>query len=675
MTHLYSPRLSCLAAISLASLSPLAAQEKQPTYWGKSVDGWRQVLREGKEVDKRVALEALASLAKWAKPAAPDIVAAFNEDNTETRAAAQRALLALGADGVPSWIELVRKHPDDEVRKQAMDRLAHLGPQAKEAAPFFVSVIREAKMDGPLPRAAARALGALRVEARALAQIFLDRDLSPTAHFHARNALTDMREAAAEAAPLLLDALKTADVPPNVVLLMLKSLPLDAMKTAPRVLPFLSHDKAPVRLQAAETLAALNKLTEECRPKLLELAQKDKDPNVRMAALAALASFPDAKESVPLFLDVFRNTKTSLTPLMRRAAKQIGVRLIEPLLEVATKENKTYNAIFTIAEIGQPTEDADKFLRSVLKSKDVSLRIAVLDALPRLGASGAKLFGEIVADRDANHYERTAAAQRLSKMKEAAAALPSLREATKDENDMVAFAAWCAMAKAGDAKALDEVIAALGDKKRERSARATLVEMGAAVTGRLLEAFASKDATMRQNAVTVLSVIGPAAKEALPAIERRLKDEDDTVRAQALVLVACVAPDVRKYAPLFVAAAKDKSREVRVAAVSALGREPQAAIAVPALLPLLADENKSLRATILAILGGLGPEATDAGPAVVELLKDPDKDIQESALRALDAIGPAPDLWVAPVSVLLASPNLSVRERARTLLKRHGIKR
>jgi HEAT repeat protein len=107
-----------------------------------------------------------------------------------------------------------------------------------------------------------------------------------------------------------------------------------------------------------------------------------------------------------------------------------------------------------------------------------------------------------------------------------------------------------------------------------------------------------------------LEKLGPAAKEAIPALTESLKDKDADVRAfaqKALDAVAGKAP-------------------------------PPPKDDLASLMKQLQDKDAKVRLKAVQKLAALGPAAKDAVPALTEAVKDRDEDVRAAAKKALLAV-------------------------------------
>jgi CubicO group peptidase (beta-lactamase class C family) len=154
----------------------------------------------------------------------------------------------------------------------------------------------------------------------------------------------------------------------------------------------------------------------------------------------------------------------------------------------------------------------------------------------------------------------------------------------------------------------------------------------------LVAALHSPDAAVREGAASSLGRLGPAAKEAIPALVATFTDEDLYLRGAAAVALGRIGSDA---VPALVQALGDGNENVRWSAAVALGRlGPQARDAGPALVRALSDANENVRFCAATALGGISPAVQDAVPALTEALHDRDEDVRRAAREALEQIAP-----------------------------------
>lgn len=82
----------------------------------------------------------------------------------------------------------------------------------------------------------------------------------------------------------------------------------------------------------------------------------------------------------------------------------------------------------------------------------------------------------------------------------------------------------------------------------------------------------SEKAAERAASARILGEIGPAAKDAAPALGEALKDVDRDVRQNAAQSLGYIGPGAKVAAPALIAALQDKEWQVRKSAAFALGK-------------------------------------------------------------------------------------------------------
>ena len=107
---------------------------------------------------------------------------------------------------------------------------------------------------------------------------------------------------------------------------------------------------------------------------------------------------------------------------------------------------------------------------------------------------------------------------------------------------------------------------------------------------------ANCDGLKREYAIYALRKIGPAAREAVPALIQALKDEDVSISFNASdVLFNIIDPAAKDVVPFLIQTLKDENRDVRFYAAYLLAN-----IGHPAAIPPLAVGKKQIRSTMLA---------------------------------------------------------------------------
>ena len=178
------------------------------------------------------------------------------------------------------------------------------------------------------------------------------------------------------------------------------------------------------------------------------------------------------------------------------------------------------------------------------------------------------------------------------------------------------------------------------------------------VVSKLIIKLKDSDWRVRKAAANALGNIGPAAKEAVPALIAALKNSNLIIQNSAKKALGKIGLEA---VPALIAALKDSYWHVREAAADALGNiGPAAKDAVPALIAALKDSNKFVRRATAYALGGIGPVAKEAVPALIVALKDSAWRVRKAAAEALGNIGP---------TVALKDSDLDVRRVVKKALE------
>jgi HEAT repeat protein len=141
------------------------------------------------------------------------------------------------------------------------------------------------------------------------------------------------------------------------------------------------------------------------------------------------------------------------------------------------------------------------------------------------------------------------------------------------------------------------------------------------------------DYEVRQQTLTCLSILGPAAKAAIPDVVSHLGDPDDSwSAANALYHIGADA------IPALQSAATNQDPEVRSYAVETLSRLHCTNI-IPTLLTRLRSPYPGHRAEAAQLLANFPDHAGVIAPALTEALDDPSPDVRYWAIRSLAPMG------------------------------------
>ena len=290
-------------------------------------------------------------------------------------------------------------------------------------------------------------------------------------------------------------------------------------------------------------------------------------------------------------------------------------------------------------------------LLSQLKSADEPLRIKRIDELGSLGAKASVAVGplvELLADK--SPAVRAHAAWALGEIgAPAKSAAPQLASLLTDADDGVRRQAVEALRaiRPGPQVMLPLLAKLLEDSDpgvRMRILHA-MAEAGPAAVPGLIEALKNDKTTYW--AIIVLREIGPAAKDAAPALAEKLKDPRPEIRREAALALGALNEAAIPVLPQIAAALDDE--DARTAATFIMGQlgkiPPNAEAKIRA---NAASDDKFLSTISLWTLTRVHPEDKElrrqATEQLVERLKEQDPFVRVAAARALAALPPAPEI-------------------------------
>lgn len=166
-----------------------------------------------------------------------------------------------------------------------------------------------------------------------------------------------------------------------------------------------------------------------------------------------------------------------------------------------------------------------------------------------------------------------------------------------------------------------------------------LGQFGAQAVPALVQVLRDPEPGLRLNAAATLGQIGPAAKDAAPALVELLRDRGTADAPLPMIISHILVSIGSTVIPLLVQALRDPDAVVRFQAARTLGAfGPAAKEAVPALVEALQDSDKEVPMIATRALGEIGMPAKDAVPALRKLgERDPKlKDAVKEALSKIE---------------------------------------
>jgi HEAT repeat protein len=572
-----------------------ARADEQRMFCGKTVEGWREVLRDrtGTADGHRQAVWALGCFGPEAKAAVPDLIEALRHGQFQNEAvealvqigssadvtvpilierflkrgcqhrtgmgtffvddSMEESLGRIGGPAVPALLEVLNG-PDRDMRVCAASVLGKIGPAARAAVPALIRAIEPPDTDGQvrgLRRQVITALGRIGSEARAAVPVLnrhLDEALkllpvegpftSQLEASYARRVALDIATAldriGAPPVRQLLDTfLRTGDW---LVARQLAWLGPRAPEATPSLRGALSDKRLQVRISAAVALAHIDRSATEAIPALIEGLNHllDDDP-FRVIVREVLGDDTPrvAVREVPRAL-------ARLGPKARPA--------IPTLIGLVKTECDVPDVHMALVQIDPGGKECVPALISALDHEnyhvaDVAANCLGLlgrqakDAVPALAAAMTRDFDEVFS----NGYDpQVSAAKALRRIgTPAKSAIPALIGALKyrrrlgDRDDVHDFSVAVNAA---------EVLASFGAE-----AKAAIPALMEAVQTRAKD---DESWELRQAAILALGRMGPDAKTAIPVLRNLIKEDrtPSDYLPEALAALYQLAPDGKELA-------------------------------------------------------------------------------------------------------------------------------
>lgn len=254
-----------------------------------------------------------------------------------------------------------------------------------------------------------------------------------------------------------------------------------------------------------------------------------------------------------------------------------------PLLKDASADVRRGAAFTLLGQIDPHSSDQATAFGALLDDQDATIRGLAVDAikefrreqqiaiLPKLAemlnavrepkadnrAKTSRLLASLKSDAaaatdalgtaaagDPDPKVRTACLVAIAQVAPPEQAAPLLARGLSDGEAAVRQVAAARLRQLGPAAtpAAKQLAAALADDSLRETAAETLILIGVAAVPTLAEQLTSQQADVRKYALACLAKIGPAAKDALPAVQKCLQDPDEGVRTIAAAAAARIAP-------------------------------------------------------------------------------------------------------------------------------------
>jgi HEAT repeat protein len=401
----------------------------------------------------------------------------------------------------------------------------------------------------------------------------------------------------------------------------------------------IDDDDAQVRNGALQALGRIGKAAEPAVPEIFaQLRQRDSQRRYRAAFALGRAAKPDD----PCFLEGLNNSSVSL-----RAA--------------------------TVEAIGWMSEPPETLVAEVVKrlsDEDSSVATAAQGTLQKLGDQAVPPLIQALNKEDAVTQRRAAETLGLLRRPVGRDAETRLFELCRSEDATVQAAALTALAEtAPDDAAVHRVIhqgLAQNDTAVVAAALSGVISLGTAAPESipLLIEHVDSSPEIARLAAVALSRLGPTALPAVPLLLQKLTADNHALiipavsglgpaaipaifqggaeeyltTHQAAEIIGRMGPRATSALEPALASGVASDRAIAAEAIGRVRRQPDTA---ELLVPLLADNSGTVRASAAAGLAQLGPLAKHTQLKLRDVIHDPEPAVRAQCLTALVAIGAA----------------------------------
>jgi HEAT repeat protein len=551
------------------------------------------------------------------------------------------------------------------LRCYATSAFGDIGPEARDAVPALVKVLKGKSV---LQRAVTIiALGKIGPAAKSataeLQKLSVDKKEKAALRMHAKVALLKIKGKPKEALAVYAGALESKDLLTRIDAVMAIGQAGPAAKSAVGALIKLFSKKTNIKVgwRIAE---ALGKIGPNAAPAVPVLAKRMGGWNYKRSEMIFRALVKIGPAAAPALQklraardpDYGRRAARALDLMTwaLAATKTVPVRIVTIPGTAPYYDHKSNATIYPDSEVALP------LLLKALKDKRVEYRRGAArglkdfsvpsDAGPAIGP-----LAEALSDEDAGVRMIAAEALRdlAAHVEEAKEAVPALRKALADRDPRVKAAASAALgAVSSNSDAAGEALAKLADSKdarvryRSRQALASMKPKYAKLAVELvLRDIESKDAKVRERAASLIDSAEAVHRRvtymvgAIPALTRHLTtDASPNVRWSCAVSLGALGAAARQALPALRKALKDENPTVRRFALTGfleVGPEP---VDIPMLVSMVkrSGKNQYSRRQVARALGEMGKAGADV---LIPILEHPDEQMRRAALSGLYCAG------------------------------------
>jgi HEAT repeat protein len=365
----------------------------------------QDLLKSNNAVQRATAADLIITLDPTNKTVLPLLIELLGDKQVGVMAVG--SLRRLGPDAkeaVPELVKLLKAPPNPYGRNQVLLTLAQIGPDAKDAIPDVLDVLKTDKDIGNR-NAALLALKAMKAASpenlAAVIAVVEEKGLPSWPQYTALDLLGEWGKESKEATAALLEALINSNPQCRLYAAdaLLKVDPDLARKKAPPLLEKLLSQLPPIRAQAATALIRLDPDNRAAWDSVRETL-RDPGESSRMAMIDALGQMgADARKALP---DIREALKDSSPVVRNRAAlalwlidKDTKDEALAVLLAVLKKEVgfQRMGAVNALAAMGADAKKALPDLLEARSDRDYGVRNASTEAVKKIDPDGFARIG------------------------------------------------------------------------------------------------------------------------------------------------------------------------------------------------------------------------------------------------------------------------------------------
>lgn len=375
-----------------------------------------------------------------------------------------------------------------------------------------------------------------------------------------------------------------------------------------------------VRYKAAVVLARLGPVAKFASAELREVFKVEKVLLVKVKMAEAIWSVdrPPATVLLPFLLEAAQDTSSAVRIGALGVVGQIGPKartavpdLIKALADPV--DSVRIAAIVALGEVGPAAKSAATPLLAAIdeKNKDFLIDTVVASALGKLGPTVAPLLTKTLKDKSSRR--RLAAVYALGDLGAAAKeAVPELEKLLAEKDELTQVMVLQTLGKIGsDAKSAAEKIepflkSASHPARLEAALSLHLVGGGSKGLSVLMDYLQNDKLGQVYEAILAMKHFGPLAKEAAPALKKKLGDRDFHVRMAAALAHWAVTGKADETLKIFEATIDNSDNGIRRRTLEYLDEMGPAAAPLRALIQEAArDEDEGVRHMARLVLAKL----------------------------------------------------------------------